>query len=316
MLNIITLLIGIFSISAVHAQAKPPLALEEYYEGIYKQITPKEEIRLFDLNEIYARKIDSVYIIRHPASWEENWPNQCSFNDTLDFYRFDSKGRIIQWTYFQGLGDYSTTFHLDSIGNTISRVMYSRSGSNPGTKTYPTPPPDTANYKYITKREKTGNDSVLTEFSLWRFKTGFDTAYIVTRVYNKKGKLIEIKSTSNNKYQRELFDDTGELKYHYKYDYDDDGRLIYYQALGAGYYEKISYPFYGKLTELFDAQTNIIKTKSVRLINEDEGVITISTDELQVVLTPLAKGSKLYKLKTKISLGEFPTVEYYEINYK
>jgi hypothetical protein len=308
-------LITTILMASTHAQIKPPLAIDEYKEGIYGGITPEEEIRLFDLNEIKKREIDTAYIIFHPSSWEGEYPNECSYNDTLKLYRFDSEGRIIQSTSFQDLGNYSTTFHFDSLGNTISRVMYSKEGSNPGTRTYPTQY-DTTNYKYIIKRTKVGRDSILTKISLWRFKTGLDTAYIVKKVINQRGQLIEISSASNKKYELEIFDDSGELTYHYKYDYDDKGRLIYYQAFGSGYYERTSYPFYGKLLERYNDKTNILEERQVKLISENKGVITVTTDKSQVVLTPLEKGSKLYKLKTIISIGEFPLIGYYEIKYK
>src|SRR5690606_28175974 len=113
------------------------LAIKEYDRGL----NPVDEITLFDLSEIKQRKIDTAYIIYHPASWAEYHPTgnpcTCPYSDTLELYVFDSEGRIIQSTSFQQLGDYSTTFHLDSLGNTISRTMYRRNGGKPNSYTVP-----------------------------------------------------------------------------------------------------------------------------------------------------------------------------------
>jgi hypothetical protein len=110
------------------AQVKAPLAIEEFTRGL----NPTDEILLFDLTEIKARKIDTAYVIYHPASWAEYHPKinpcNCTYNDTLYLYRFDSEGRIIQYTYFQHLGDYSTTFYYDTLGNIVARSMFSRYG--------------------------------------------------------------------------------------------------------------------------------------------------------------------------------------------
>ena len=55
------------------------------------------------------------------------------------------------------------------------------------------------------------------------------------------------------------------------------------------------------------------------MINNDNGVITITFDNGQTTtLTPLEKGSKLFKLRTNISCAgyAFPLIEYHEIVYK
>ena len=93
------------SVSALlKAQVKPPLAVEEYLRGL----SPVDEIPLFDLTEIKRRKIDTAYIIYHPASWAEYDssynPCTCPYSDTLELYVFDYEGRIIQSTSFQQPG--------------------------------------------------------------------------------------------------------------------------------------------------------------------------------------------------------------------
>jgi hypothetical protein len=307
----------IFLFGIFQSQAQP-LAIDRYYEGEHG-LTPILDIRLFDLKEIAARRIDTAYIIRHPSSWEPGFPNACSFGDTLFLYCFDSKGRIIQYTYFQGMGDYSTTFHYDSLGKILSREMYRRKGKDAGTKIYPTVPNDTTKWKSIVKTDQLGTDTVFTEIVFWRFKNGTDTSYIISKVKDRYGRIIELSSRVNKQYEREINDDTGELTYHYKYCYDTEGRLIY--LLSYDYKDRpsisqtITYPDYGQIIESRDATTNRLLDTEVRLKSVANGVITITNQTSQITLSPFEKGSKLYKLKTVSSSGEYPYIEYYEISY-
>lgn len=311
LLLILTLLAG-----PSKAQVKPPFAIEEYQQNpnIY------DDIRLFDLAEIKKRKIETVYIIYHPASWAEYHPTlnpcTCPYGDTLFFYRFDSEGRIIQYTYFQQLGDYSTTFHYDTLGSITARDMFRKIGAKKGTTTIPYTGSDSSTYKSVTINHKDGNDSLITEIVFLKFNHGLDTAKIITERYNLRGQLIEIQSTVNKRNAREYDDDTGESTYHYKYDYDDKGRLAYYRDVESNSYKKISYPFFGKLTEIYNASTDQLENREIKMVSEQGGIITVTTDRAQIILTPLEKGSKLYKLRTVVTPGEFPLMEYQEIIYK
>ena len=298
------------------AQVKAPLAFKEYERGL----NPVDEITLFDLAEIKQRKIDTAYIIYHPASWAEYDssynPCTCPYSDTLELYVFDYEGRIIQSTSFQQLGDYSSTDRYDSLGNSISRTLYRRNGAKTSSHTISLNLSDTTNYKNIVKRLKDGNDSLITEFSFWKFKNGLDTAIIITRRFNAHGKLIEVQSSVSKKNAREIDDDTGEATYHFKYDYDDEGRLIYFRDIYSNKYKKISYPFYGKLTEIYDVKTDNLDDREIKMINKENGIITVTFDNKRIILTPLEKGSKLINLKAIITSGKLPLMEYQEIVYK
>lgn len=312
---ILLLLLILFAVLS-KAQVNAPLAIEEYKRGV----NPADEILLFDLSEIKSRKIDTAYIIYHPASWAEYEktinPCTCPYSDTLSLYRFDSEGRIIQYTFFQQLGDYSTTFHYDTSGNIIARDMYRRLGVKKGTTTLLYPHSDSTTFKTVIEKNKDDKQNIVTKTTFLKFKNGLDTATIEIKRYNLKGQLIEVESTVNKRNARELDDDTGESSYHFKYDYDNKGRLIYYRDFESKEYEKISYPFFGKLTEICNANTDQLKERKVKLINETNGVITVTFDTKQIILTPFEKGSKLFKLNTIISSGEFPLMEYHEIVYK
>lgn len=300
-----------------NTQVKPPLVVHDYEEGI----NPVEEIQLFDLAEIKARRIDTVYIINHPAGWVlvdiDSKICANSYNDTLTRYIFDTQGRIVETTNFGQLGEYSKTYHFDTLGNQIAITMYNRSGPYSGYKTFRFDGlPDTLEFKRKFIRDKIGNDSLIAVINFMKLKKGMDTVTIETKRYNAKGKLIEVQSSVNKKNKLEFGDDTGASTYHFEYNYDEQGKLTYYRDYRTQEYQKISYPFYGKLTETFNATTNKIKDQKIKLINNEKGVITITSNRRQIILTPLEKGSKLFKLETFVDSDEFPVIQYHEIVYK
>lgn len=311
--------IPIFTIiftQAIHAQVQAPLAIDSYLEGTPK-LTPCMNIRLFDLSEIAKRKIDSAYIIRHPASWEPGFPNACSYGDTLELYCFDASGRIMHRSYFQGIhGEYSTTLNFDTLGNVISRST----GKHSVIKIYSMGPPDTSEWKNIITRKKIGFDSVITETIFWKFNSGIDTAFVTTRIINDKGKLTEIVSRINKRYKAEIDDEPDESTYHFKYKYDDEGRLIYFISYDykdqPSLYKSIIYSPYSQVTETYDGLTNKLLDTEIQLMAVNNGILTISTQYEQITLTPLERDSKLYKLKTISNSKEFPYIEYYEISYR
>ena len=149
-----------------------------------------------------------------------------------------------------------------------------------------------------------------------KFTHGLDTATIETRRYNSKRQLVEVKSSVNARNAREFDDDTDASTYHFRYDYDHKGRLIYYRDLESNVYKKISYPFYGKLTEIYNVHTDKLKERELKMINEEDGVITVTFGRKQIILTPLEKGSKLFRLRTIVEPGDIPLMMYHEINYK
>lgn len=300
-----------------NAQVKPPLVAGDFDDGI----NPFEEIRLFDLAEIKARKIDTIYIIYHPSSWGyvDIDSNICanSYNDTLTRYVVDTQGRIIEKTNLNNVLGYSNTFHFDSLGNQIAMTTYNRLAPHQGYSTVRFDgPPDTLKYKRKFIRNKIGEDSLITIIHFMKLKKGMDTVVIEKKRYNSNGRLIEDQSSVNKKNKAELEDDTGSYTYHFEYNYDALGRLIYYKDHRIQEYQKISYPFYGKLTKTFDATTNKLKTQRIKLIKENKGIITITSDGKQTILTPLEKGSKLFKLEAFVKSDEFPFIQYNEIVYK
>jgi hypothetical protein len=316
MYRAIAFIILIFSTGLIKGQVPPPLAFEEFKEGL----NPVDEIPLFNLAEIKKRGIDTAFIIYHPASWAEYHPTinpcNCSYSDTLSMYRFDLEGRIIEHTIFHQSGDYSTTHHFDTLGNRIAVSLYRRVGAHKGTTTRTYPKPDSTTFNQVFIRKKQDKDSIITTIYFLKFQHGLDTATIQTKRLNAQGKLLEVQSIVNKKNARELDDDTGESTYHYKYDYDSQGRLIYYRDYESNEYKRISYPFYGRLTEVYNAATNQLKEKHIKLIKEEKGVITVIFDRKQITLTPLEKGSALFKLQTIVEPGEIPLLFYHEIVYK
>jgi hypothetical protein len=300
----------------IYGQVKPPLAVDDVKAGL----DPSEEIRLFDLNEIKTRRIDTAYIIYHPASWLEYdsliHPCSCTYNDTLTRFIFDNEGRIVERTSFQLLGDYSSTLHYDTLGNLTAITRFRRYGYRAGNSIMKLNDPfDSTKFKQIIHRQKTGKDSLITTITLWKFNYGFDTAFIEKKIYNSLGDLLEIWNSVNKRKAREI-DDENSSNYHYKYEYDNRGRLIYYRDFSLPEYELISYPFYGKLVEIYNASTHKLQKRQMKVIKVENGIISITLDQKQIILSPLEKNSKLFKLRSIIESGPFPLLYYHEIVYK
>src|SRR6476469_2880445 len=110
------------------AQVKPPLAVEDLKEGL----NPVDEIRFFDLEEIKMRKIDTAYIIYHPASWGDTCDCINQLNDTISINILDKEGRIIQKTIFRPPRPSHPIFIYDSLSTTTETTMFKRSGTNAG----------------------------------------------------------------------------------------------------------------------------------------------------------------------------------------
>lgn len=300
----------------VQGQVKPPLAINDFREGL----NPLDEIRLFDLNEIRSRKIDTVYIIYHPASWIEDdlkgKPCNCSYNDTIASYVFDKKGRIIEKSSINNVLGYASTAHYDTNGNRKAWTDHKRvDGIWKSSTRILNILDDSFSFKQIFIRGKDGKDSLITTITFLKFKNGLDTATIKIERYNERNILIETQQSINKKNEREYDDDTGSETFHYKYDYDEIGRLIYYRDFETREYEKISYPFYGKLTEIYNSLNDNLIERKVKLIKKDKEILTITLDGKQITLTPLEKGSKSYKLVTIVEANTFPYLYYHEIVY-
>jgi hypothetical protein len=277
-------------------------------------LNPSDEIPLFNKEEIKKRGFTTAYIVYHPASWFEDQP--CSYNDTLAAYRFDNKGRIAEVTQFKTLGMFGTTFCYDTMGNWTKRISirkYENNRVRRDTSLFDSKP--NPNSKYLTIRQKTAGDSLITGIYFEKFETDFDTALVFIKRYDPKHRLIEEKDYATKKYTKMLGCSSDDF-HHFKYQYDEKERLIYYRDMLSSTYSKISYPSYGKLTEIFHGKTQKLITTEPKFIAEDKGLFTISTKTRQITLVPLEKKSKLYKLKSIASSGEIPYMEYYEITYQ
>ena len=294
----------------VNAQKKAPLAIEDYY----KSHTIFDSLFLFDLNEIKQRKITSAYIIFHPGSWAEydsaHHPCNCPYNDTISIYKFDNEARIVQYINH---GIYPITYDFDTTGFLKKETrIYPTKDNKTKTKVYEysrTKASDSSSTWVNLIIRKNGVNSIVVSHVLFKSKKGIDTVIIKTETYNRLGRLIEIAN-------KNFYDDTGIENYHYKYNYDENGRLTYFKDFKENIYEKISYPFYGEMTESYEVATNTLKNKKSTMINNNKGTITITWEGNQIVLTALEENSKLFKLRTIITGGDFPILSYHEIVYK
>lgn len=320
MIRIYFLLILISRSIAISAQGYVPLVIKEFMSpGLVQQ----DKIPLFDRHELKMRKADSAYIIYHPASWAEYHPTlnpcNCPYSDTVAMYVFDKEGRVVQEINFAQLGYYASGFQYDSTGKRIARISFRKDGARQGYVYIPYLPDKDSNandFRTSIIRQKDGTDSLVTHVYFSRFQHGSDTAIVSVSRFNAQGQLIAIQSSVNARNARELDDDTGESTYHFTYAYDSAGRLAYKRNMREDEYTTYSYFPWGRISEIRKAATGKLLSSYYSLRQDNKGIITITDNFRQLILSPLEKNSKLFGLKTVVSSGEIPLVEYYEIVYK
>ncbi|MCX6316882.1 MAG: hypothetical protein NTW29_06310 [Bacteroidetes bacterium] len=283
----------------------------------------QDKIPLFDRHELKVRKADSAYIIYHPASWAEYHPTlnpcNCPYSDTVAIYVFDKEGRVVQEINFVQLGDYGSGFQYDSTGKSIARISFRKEGARRGYVYAPYLQVTDSNandFRTTIVRQKDGTDSLITHIHFSRFQHGSDTAFVTVRRYNAGGQLIAIQSSVNARNKRELCDDTGEFTYHFTYAYDSAGRLTYKRNMREDKYTTYSYFPWGRISESRTAATGELLSSYYSLREDHKGGKTITDNNRLLILSPLEKNSKLFGLKTVVTSGEVPLVEYYEIVYK
>lgn len=170
----------------------------------------------------------------------------------------------------------------------------------------------------ITKVTVSEKDSTVFEYLFRNIRDHIDTAFILRRVYTKKGELIEHQLTPTNFYLRNTECATGAF-HHYKYDYDESGRLIYYYDLRYWYYRRVHYTDYGKKVETFDFETNkLLDTEHVLVskINDLANNTLTITETNRTKQVSKSYSDNLLTLETIVELGYFPYIKYIEYEYK
>lgn len=301
----------------ITAQQTLPLAITNFDETLHRD----QQIKLFDPDELKARKIDTAYEIMHPASWSEEHhlkPCECAYSDTMTRYIFDANGRLKEYTQYALLSTYLTSFYYDTLGNRIAFGKETRQeGVSIRKSIYPVTKTDSSGAKRILSSERKGVDSIITFILLIKVRKGMDTALIETERYDAKRRLVERSRTIIPRNANEFDDSLGDDLYlHCLYTYDDQDRLILYQDLTNNEYLKISYPFFGRLTEVYDAKTNTRKDFRIRMVKETDSEIYIASRTGGITLTKLEKNSKLIRMISHQISADIPMLQYTEIIYK
>ena len=111
-------------------------------------------------------------------------------------YKYDDKGNLIEWYYYELHDGLAATYKYDAKGNLIEEISYSHAGVGNTT------------YKYDAKGNKIEENSY--------FIGLLDRKY--TMKYDAKGNLIE-----GNSYEA---DGSLDYKYTFKYEFDEKGNWI------------------------------------------------------------------------------------------
>lgn len=279
------------------------------------------EIKLFDTAEIRKSQFKTAYLIYHPCNWSNGKTNS---SDTLMIYNFDFLGFVKEHTYIDTTGERTTSF-FDNKGNVTRVIRISKIG-NTLLDNHIKESVDTISLslKEVRSNIKDGLDSIFTTLMLDQVGLSLDTFFYIKKVVDENGKEKEYQFLKSKRFVMRFHQKP--YNTHYKYFYDKLGRLIKKEDLIALKTYKTSYfdetttgrtyrPVKGELLETIDATSNSLLSAQIKYKNEDD-VITITTKQKHVIISPLKKGSQLVKLLTVIVTEEIPTLEYYEIIYK
>lgn len=244
---------------------------------------------LFDSNEIAKKQIKSAHVIR---TWgEPDVDGNRPFNDTCLAYIFNDHGNAIKKLVLEKSQPVATIDLPEepdyAYGDSIQTITTT-----------------TEQYKIISK------------YFFWKTKERYDTAISVTTIFDESNRILEKTVTPTNLYLKSLDCFVDAPPYHYKYEYDDSGRLIYYQGIDISRYTKISYPFYGQLIQTFNRQTDTLIEQSIAIINVAHDSKSIITSTAQLVFTYQQENPKLVDQIAVIRTTGYPEVDYYNFSYE
>jgi len=162
----------------------------------------------------------------------------------------------------------------------------------------------------------------VTEYLLRKHKDKLDTTFIIKTKYNLQNRKIEEEIIPSALYLRSISCRNGDHPpSHYKYGYDEKGRLNLYRDCLSNEFLSISYPSYGELIKRFNSTTNQLIAESVNTITQggyatNTLTTTITTPELQVVISKSQSEDNLIDLITVVKNSSFPEVKYYWFIYE
>jgi hypothetical protein len=318
MYKYLPLLILALSVHIVYGQVVSTAEKRHYgfgYNTIY-------ETKLFDTAEIRKRNIKTAYLIYHPSNWTTA---QNVSGDTILVYYFDTTGVIQKQLFIDTTGEVTTSL-LDNRGNVTRTFRVNKFGIILQDDSVRLNVEDTKKRKESYSKTKDGVDSVFTTLILEQVSSSFDTLYYIKRVKDGNGKLREDLVITSKSIARQHH--MMPTKTHFMYEYDDKGRLVSKKDLVSSKMYRTSYfdetlnglrspyrPTQGEVYETVDATNNRLLTAEIKFKDED-GIVTLTTKEKHVIISPLEKGSQLVKLLTVIVTEEVPAVEYFEVSYR
>ncbi len=243
----------------------------------------------FESKIIKHKKVKKAYLINTYGNRDAD--GFAEFNDTISIYHFNKLGEIIDEYYY------------DKEKKSFYSVTNYKKSSQ-----------DSSIYKFSTSK----TDSTVFKYEFKNYGKGYDTAFIYKTIYNKNGKIIEYLHSGTT-----FFLNSGACRHaserHYSYNYDKNGRLIYYQDYIHRYCKKISYTEYGKKIETIDFKSNKITDTEYVLINDvyDElnNTRTITETDRNIQITKSFENG-LLRIKSTESIGFFPSIEYTEYFYE
>ena len=222
---LIFFLLIIFAIqSSGQALVPHPLKNSIHIPGDFSIINKQN---LFDSTEIKKRNIQNAFLVK--TYGDRDVDGNATHQDTLIVYYFDKTGKPFKEIHIEKSIEPPYT---DPPQRRQSTFNLRNNDLEKGD---------------IIKITKTKMDSTVVHITFTILETGAtDTFHVFKSVYNKTGLLIEAQMTSGENFIKQIGCSTGS-SYHYKYAYDNQRRLTFFESVSNDQYYKISYPFYGKL---------------------------------------------------------------------
>lgn len=161
-------------------------------------------------------------------------------------------------------------------------------------------------------------DSTIIEYKFYKYGKSFDSTFIIKKVFSKNGKLIEYQSIPSNAYSKSV-DCSNGLFYHFKFNYNDAGKLALYKNLMNLEYRKIYYTDYGKKVGIYRARPRVHQDTEFILVStvEDKlnNIITIN-ETSRTLQVSRDYQNQLLQRETTIILDTYPIIKYIEYHYE
>lgn len=247
---------------------------------------------LFDSTEIKNRRIKSAALLQ---TYEG-----ITAADTVYIYYFDTTGKVVAQVYFTPpSGDADGDSYVRDKVCDINSFNKIRSAQDSAAKIV-----------FV----KSTDDSTVNAYYIYMYPDGVDTSIRVTIKYNGLGQIIERKKEISDRYKQQA-PGNANMAMHYKFRYDDSGRIVYRESVDRNRYTLINYTQYGVERKSYNSDNNEMLDSEL-IISLNCGDVYIQTnDRSELIAYKLEEGSALISRLVSIQIDESYYATHYAIKY-